>query len=56
MYFFCMGLFKTEGLFLSTKQFRRFTGANSLEKGTKSPDIIERNVQRVGKCQMVGRE
>jgi hypothetical protein len=43
-----MGLFKTEGLFLSTKQFRRFTGANSLEKGTKSPDIIERNVQRVG--------
>jgi hypothetical protein len=51
-----MGVFKTEGFFLSTKQFRRFTAANSLEKGTKSPDIIERSVQRVGKCQMVGTE
>jgi hypothetical protein len=45
-----MGLFKTEGL------FRRFTAANSLLNGTKSPDIIERSVQSVGKCQLVVRK
>jgi hypothetical protein len=51
-----MGVFKTKGFFLSTKQFKRFTAANSLENGRKSPDIIERSVQRVGKCQMVSTE
>jgi hypothetical protein len=56
MYFFVWVYLKQKLYFNRSNNLEDLLQRIRSKMETKSPDIIERSVQSVGKCQMVGRE